>query len=154
MLGRATPLLCGCHNPVGDRIWSSVVGMEVPRSFSKLLCEVGGTRALLLGHELLWTPPQVLSTKMYDCVMFPATWCVHPQSLLIVAPGIISVMGVPIISSDVPQAWMHCSGPKTHWSESFQSYTPVPDLGAWIITLNFSSLTSMFGYSGSLKNPW
>ena len=52
---------------------------------------------------------------MCDCVMLPATWCVCPLSFLIVAPGIISVMGVPIISSDVPQAWMHCSGPKTHW---------------------------------------
>ena len=90
---------------------------------------------------------------MCDCVMLPTTWCVHPLSFLIVAPGLISVIGVPIISSDVPQAWMYCSGPKTHWSESFQSYTPVPDLGAWIISLNFRSPTSMFGYSGTLQNP-
>ena len=49
MLSGASSLLCGCHSPVGDRICSSVVGMEVSRSFSKLLCEVGGTGALLLG---------------------------------------------------------------------------------------------------------
>ena len=62
MLGRASSLLCGCHSPIESRVCLPVVGVEAPRSSSKLHCEVGGTGALPLGKELLHIPLQGLST--------------------------------------------------------------------------------------------
>ena len=55
MLGRAFSLLCGCHSPVGGRVYSPVVDIEAPWSVSELQCEMGGTGALLLGksHSIL-----------------------------------------------------------------------------------------------------
>ena len=67
MLGRASSLLCGCHSPVVGSICSPVVGVETPRSSSKLLCEVDRTRALPLGQKLLCIPPQELSAQ--TCVL-------------------------------------------------------------------------------------
>ena len=52
MLGRASTLLYGCHSPVRGRVCFPVVAVEVPRSSSKLWCEVGGTGALLLGKTV------------------------------------------------------------------------------------------------------
>ena len=38
MLGRASPFLCGCHNPVGGRVCSPFVGVEALRvGFNKVL---------------------------------------------------------------------------------------------------------------------
>ena len=62
MLNGASSLLWGCHIPVGIRVSSPVVGVEVLRSVSELRCEVGITGALLLGEDTLSIPPQELST--------------------------------------------------------------------------------------------
>ena len=54
---------CDCQScVVWDRISSPVVGVEAPRSGSKLQCELGRTGVLLLGKEPLCIPPQELST--------------------------------------------------------------------------------------------
>ena len=152
MLGRDDSLLCGCHSPVGDRVGSPVVGVEAPRSISKLQYEVDGTGALPLGQELLRIPPQVLSTKMCDSVMLPATWCVCPQSSLLLAPGIISAMGVPIIGSDVRHA---CAVlvPKPAGLRSHQRHTTVAHCGSMDNWLRFQPPTSTCGCPKSLQNP-
>ena len=69
MLNGASSLLCGCHIPVGGRVCSPAVGVEAPRSGSKLQYEVGGTGALPLGEEPLSIPLQELSTR--KCTL----WC-------------------------------------------------------------------------------
>lgn len=42
MLGKVSSSFCGCHRSVGVRV-GSPVGMEAPRSGSKLQCGVSGT---------------------------------------------------------------------------------------------------------------
>ena len=73
MLGRASSLICGCHSPLGGRVCSPLVGVEAPRSGSKLHSEIGGTGLLPLGKE----PPSVLLQELFtgtcDSVMLPAT---------------------------------------------------------------------------------
>ena len=49
------------------------IGVEAPRSGSKLWCEVGGTKALPLGKKWLFIPPQELSVGTSDSVMPLAT---------------------------------------------------------------------------------
>ena len=48
MLGAAFSLLCGCHSLVRSRVCSPIVGVEGPRSGSKVRCEVGGAGVLPL----------------------------------------------------------------------------------------------------------
>ena len=69
MLSKASSLLCDCHSPVWDRVCSSVVGVEAPRSGFNLQCEVRGTGTLPLGEESLSIPPQGLSTTKWTL------WC-------------------------------------------------------------------------------
>ena len=85
MLGGASSLLCGCHSPVGSRVCSPVVGVEAPRSSSKLQCEVGRTGMLSLGKGSLCIFLQELSTRTCNSVMSPATRCVRPQSTILLA---------------------------------------------------------------------
>lgn len=84
------------NNPVRGRVCSPFVGVEAPRSDSKLQCEVGRTRTLPLGKEPLCVPPQELFAVMCNSVTLPATWCAHPQrSLWLALPsGAASAAGV------------------------------------------------------------
>ena len=57
-------------------------GVDTLRSVSKLQCEIGGARVLLLGEEPLSTPPQKLSIRKCTLVS-PVTCCVGSQSTII-----------------------------------------------------------------------
>ena len=57
-------------------------GVDTLRSVSKLQCEIGGARVLLLGEEPLSTPPQKLSIRKCTLVS-PVTCCVGSQSTMI-----------------------------------------------------------------------
>lgn len=60
-----------CRSPVGDRVYSLVIGVEAPRSFlsrvSELWCEVGRVGALAPGEEPLSIPLPELSTGRVLC---------------------------------------------------------------------------------------
>lgn len=64
-----TSSLCGCHISVGGMVFFPVVGVETPKSFPKLQCEVNGTGVLLLAEETLGIPPQELTSRRYTL------WC-------------------------------------------------------------------------------
>ena len=71
MLSGASSLLRVCRSPVGDRVYSLVIGVEAPRSFlsrvSELWCEVGRVGALAPGEEPLSIPLPELSTGRVLC---------------------------------------------------------------------------------------
>ena len=78
MLDGASSLLWGCHDPIGGRVYSQNIVVEVPRSSSKLQCEVGGTGVLMLEKELLRIPPQELVPG--SCTLWhhmPPGMCAH-----------------------------------------------------------------------------
>ena len=60
--------LC-CYSPAGGRVCSLVVGIEAPRSISKLQCDVGRIGALPLEEKPLSIPPPELSIG--ECTL----WC-------------------------------------------------------------------------------
>ena len=74
------PPLCSVaiHSPVRGRVCSLVVGVEAPRSGSRLRCEVGGMGVLPLWREPLHIPPQVPSTQR--CAIL---WCCLPPIVCI-----------------------------------------------------------------------
>lgn len=71
MWSGAFSLLRVCRSPVGDRVYSLVIGVEAPRSFlsrvSELCCEVGRVGALAPGEEPLSIPLRELSSGRVLC---------------------------------------------------------------------------------------
>ena len=103
----ASSLLCGCRSPVGGGVCSLDIGVEAPRSLSKLQCAVGGIGALLLKEKPLSVPPPELFTR--EC----ALWC-HLSPVVLTkytgvgpALGPASTVRMQAVSTSVAQALCH-----------------------------------------------
>lgn len=99
MLSRASSLLCGCHSPDGRRVSSPVVGVETPRSGSKLHCQLGGTRVLPLGEKPLSI---LLQESVRNCALWPSVWAQRVH-FVGTALSLSSAVGTLAIGLGVPQ---------------------------------------------------
>ena len=129
-------MFCDCHSPVKGRACSPVIGVEAPRSISELWCEVGRTRALLLGDKPLSSPHLELSTSEYAlwCHLIHVVWAhkVHSPASTVrmqaVGPGVPPVLysqshqhrsigADPLKSSTRTSVVMHLDLPWELWKQ-------------------------------------
>ena len=118
----------------GGRVCSLAVGVEDPRSSSKLWYAVGGTGVLPLEKEPLRVLPQELSASMCYSVTLPATWCALPQSSLLLAlpSEAASTAGAPVVGSDFSPTSL-CAWPQN--LQNPQRLEPCPTVSTLMMRL-------------------